>query len=116
MLGYNLPQSDYETWKKSSLYIAKVPVFPFSKFPGTKEVKGPEMKSTGEVMGIGLSSKEAFAKAMIALGKDESKENKDYYKTLSSSLFANKMLAIQKIYCLQSCFKFPSIYRNKTNH
>ncbi|MDR0498990.1 MAG: carbamoyl-phosphate synthase large subunit [Holophagales bacterium] len=43
-------------------------VFPFSKFPGVDPVLGPEMKSTGEVMGIGESFGEAYAKALLASG------------------------------------------------
>jgi len=43
-------------------------VFPFTKFQGVDPILGPEMKSTGEVMGIGRSFAEAFAKGMIASG------------------------------------------------
>src|SRR5205085_7396501 len=43
-------------------------VFPFSKFPGVDVVLGPEMRSTGEVMGIDASFEIAFAKAQIAAG------------------------------------------------
>ena len=46
----------------------KEAVFPFSKFPGVDTLLGPEMKSTGEVMGIGPSFGAAFAKAQIAAG------------------------------------------------
>ena len=46
----------------------KEAVFPFVKFPGVDTVLGPEMKSTGEVMGIGDSFGEAFAKAELAAG------------------------------------------------
>ncbi len=46
----------------------KSPVFPWSKFPGVDTVLGPEMKSTGEVMGIADNFGEAFAKAQIAAG------------------------------------------------
>jgi carbamoyl-phosphate synthase large subunit len=46
----------------------KEAVFPFLKFPGVDTVLGPEMKSTGEVMGIGDSFGQAFAKAEIAAG------------------------------------------------
>ncbi|HEX7037835.1 MAG TPA: carbamoyl-phosphate synthase large subunit [Pseudomonadales bacterium] len=44
----------------------KESVFPFAKFPGVDPILGPEMKSTGEVMGIGESFGEAFAKATLA--------------------------------------------------
>ena len=46
----------------------KEAVFPFSKFPGVDTLLGPEMKSTGEVMGIGPSFGAAFAKAQISAG------------------------------------------------
>jgi carbamoyl-phosphate synthase large subunit len=46
----------------------KEAVFPFSKFPGVDPILGPEMKSTGEVMGTGDSFGSAFAKAVLAAG------------------------------------------------
>jgi carbamoyl-phosphate synthase large subunit len=50
-------------------YIAvKESVFPFARFPGTDPVLGPEMKSTGEVMGIAADFDIAFAKALIGAG------------------------------------------------
>src|SRR5437870_9895883 len=49
-------------------FYIKSPVFPFRKFPGVDPVLSPEMHSTGEVMGIGESFGEAYAKAMIAAG------------------------------------------------
>ncbi|CAA9509771.1 MAG: Carbamoyl-phosphate synthase large chain [uncultured Sphingomonas sp.] len=50
-------------------YIAiKGPVFPFARFPGTDPVLGPEMKSTGEVMGIDRDFDIAFSKAMLGSG------------------------------------------------
>jgi carbamoyl-phosphate synthase large subunit len=49
-------------------YFVKSPVFPWSKFPGVDTVLGPEMKSTGEVMGVGETFGEAFAKAQLAAG------------------------------------------------
>ena len=50
-------------------YYVKSPVFPWGKFPGVDTVLGPEMKSTGEVMGVADSFGEAFAKAQIAAGQ-----------------------------------------------
>jgi len=44
----------------------KVPVFPFSRFPGVDVILGPEMKSTGEVMGLDMSFAQAFAKSQLA--------------------------------------------------
>jgi carbamoyl-phosphate synthase large subunit len=49
-------------------YSVKEAVFPFIKFPGVDPLLGPEMKSTGEVMGIGESFGEAFAKSQLATG------------------------------------------------
>lgn len=50
-------------------YHVKESVFPFNKFPGVDPILGPEMKSTGEVMGVGDSFGEAFAKASLAAGE-----------------------------------------------
>jgi len=49
-------------------YCVKEAVFPFVKFPGVDTILGPEMKSTGEVMGVGMSFGEAFVKAQLAAG------------------------------------------------
>src|SRR5271167_3852181 len=52
-----------------SHYYVKSPVFPWGKFHGVDTVLGPEMKSTGEVMGVADNFGEAFAKAQIAAGQ-----------------------------------------------
>ncbi|MBS1198293.1 MAG: carbamoyl-phosphate synthase large subunit [Proteobacteria bacterium] len=49
-------------------YSVKEAVFPFNKFPGVDTILGPEMKSTGEVMGVGESFAEAFVKSQLAAG------------------------------------------------
>jgi carbamoyl-phosphate synthase large subunit len=49
-------------------YSVKEAVFPFIKFPGVDTILGPEMKSTGEVMGVGDSFAEAFLKSQLAAG------------------------------------------------
>ncbi|MDX9766358.1 MAG: carbamoyl phosphate synthase large subunit, partial [Ectothiorhodospiraceae bacterium] len=49
-------------------FSVKEAVFPFIKFPGVDPILGPEMKSTGEVMGMGRSFAEAFAKSQLAAG------------------------------------------------
>jgi carbamoyl-phosphate synthase large subunit len=51
-------------------YSVKEAVFPFIKFPGADTILGPEMKSTGEVMGVGLTFAEAFVKSQLAAGDD----------------------------------------------
>jgi carbamoyl-phosphate synthase large subunit len=50
-------------------YAVKSPVFPFNKFRGVDTILGPEMKSTGEVMGVSKSYGQAFAKAQLAAGQ-----------------------------------------------
>src|SRR5712692_8585225 len=59
-------RSDLDT---GSFYYVKSPVFPWSKFPGVDTVLGPEMKSTGEVMGVADNFGEAFYKAQLAAGQ-----------------------------------------------
>ncbi|HEY0263635.1 MAG TPA: carbamoyl-phosphate synthase large subunit [Granulicella sp.] len=51
-------------------FFVKSPVFPWGKFPGVDTVLGPEMKSTGEVMGVADNFGEAFAKAQLAAGQN----------------------------------------------
>ncbi len=51
-------------------YFVKSPVFPWGKFQGVDPVLGPEMRSTGEVMGVAATFGEAFAKAQIAAGQN----------------------------------------------
>ena len=58
--------TDLET---GDCYFVKSPVFPWNKFPGVDTVLGPEMKSTGEVMGVGDTFGEAFAKAQLSAGQ-----------------------------------------------
>ncbi len=50
-------------------FAVKSPVFPFNKFRGVDTILGPEMRSTGEVMGISSSFGQAFAKAQLAAGQ-----------------------------------------------
>jgi len=50
-------------------YYVKSPVFPWNKFAGVDTVLGPEMKSTGEVMGVAATFGEAFAKAQLSAGQ-----------------------------------------------
>jgi carbamoyl-phosphate synthase large subunit len=49
-------------------FFVKSPVFPFNKFPGVDPALGPEMRSTGEVMGVGANFGEAFGKAQLSAG------------------------------------------------
>ncbi|MCB9687171.1 MAG: carbamoyl-phosphate synthase large subunit [Alphaproteobacteria bacterium] len=54
--------------KGGDIFFIKAPVFPWRKFAGHDVLLGPEMRSTGEVMGVGWSFGEAYAKALIAAG------------------------------------------------
>ena len=68
MVGKTLPSQNITQEVNPSLYFVKESVFPFSKFRGADTVLGPEMKSTGEVMGIGKTFGEAYIKAQIGAG------------------------------------------------
>ncbi len=67
-----------------SHYCVKEPVFPFAKFRGADIILGPEMRSTGEVMGIDADFGVAFAKAMTAAGQDLPKEGKVFLSVRDS--------------------------------
>ena len=68
MLGIKLNTSYLNSLPLLKSYAVKAPVFPFHKFPGVDPILGPEMKSTGEVMGIGQKFGIAYAKALLAAG------------------------------------------------
>ena len=66
MIGVSLEEQQFLKEKVPHFYSVKEAVFPFGKFPGVDPILGPEMKSTGEVMGVGLSFAEAYGKAQMA--------------------------------------------------
>ncbi len=68
MVGESLAKQGYVNQRKPDYFSVKEAVFPFIKFPGADPILGPEMKSTGEVMGVGRSFGEAYAKAQLASG------------------------------------------------
>ena len=68
MMGRKLHEFGLESNHQPRQISCKTPVFPFVKFKGVPVYLGPEMKSTGEVMGIGDTFGEAFAKAQMAAG------------------------------------------------
>jgi len=70
MLGKTLKELGYQggLWKKQKLVGIKAPVFSMSKLTGVDTYLGPEMKSTGEVMGVDYTFEAALAKALIAAG------------------------------------------------
>jgi carbamoyl-phosphate synthase large subunit len=68
MAGAKLKELGLTTERVAKFFAVKESVFPFSKFPEADPILGPEMKSTGEVMGTGRSFGEAYAKAQLASG------------------------------------------------
>ena len=68
MVGETLAKQGYVNQRTPEYYSVKEAVFPFIKFPGADPILGPEMKSTGEVMGVGRTFGEAYAKAQLASG------------------------------------------------
>ncbi len=68
MVGKSLRQQDCIGQVIPDFVSVKESVFPFAKFQGVDPILGPEMKSTGEVMGIGKTFAEAFAKGMVGAG------------------------------------------------
>ena len=65
MAGQTLAEQQVEHEILPPYFSVKEAVFPFAKFPGVDPILGPEMKSTGEVMGVGKSFAEAFHKAIL---------------------------------------------------
>ncbi len=68
MVGQSLNKQGVEREVIPPYFSVKEAVFPFIKFPGVDPILGPEMKSTGEVMGVGESFAEAFSKSQLASG------------------------------------------------
>jgi carbamoyl-phosphate synthase large subunit len=68
MAGQTLTTQGVTTEVTPSYFSVKEAVFPFNKFPGVDPILGPEMKSTGEVMGVGKTFGEAFIKSQLGAG------------------------------------------------
>ncbi len=68
MAGMSLDQQGIHDEVIPGHFSVKEAVFPFIKFPGVDTLLGPEMKSTGEVMGVGRTFPEAFVKSQLAAG------------------------------------------------
>jgi len=66
MAGKSMSELELNNMARPGFYSVKEAVFPFIKFPGVDTILGPEMKSTGEVMGVGRSFAEAFVKSQLA--------------------------------------------------
>ncbi len=70
MAGKTLVEQGFTREIIPSYFCVKEAVFPFNKFPGIDPILGPEMKSTGEVMGVGATFAEAYAKAQLGAGDE----------------------------------------------
>ena len=68
MIGISLKEQRVKSESSHEFFAVKGPVFPFNKFPDSDPILGPEMKSTGEVMGTGSSFGEAYIKSQHAAG------------------------------------------------
>ncbi|HEY9101285.1 carbamoyl-phosphate synthase large subunit [Chitinimonas sp.] len=69
MVGQSLPEQGMVGEVIPPYYSVKEAVFPFIKFPGVDSILGPEMKSTGEVMGVGDTFAEAYVKSQLGAGE-----------------------------------------------
>lgn len=69
MAGQSLDEQGFTNEVIPPYYSVKEVVVPFAKFQGVDPIRGPEMRSTGEVMGVGESFEEAYAKANLACGQ-----------------------------------------------
>ena len=69
MAGQSLKAQGYTNEVIPPYYSVKEVVVPFAKFQGVDPIRGPEMRSTGEVMGVGESFEEAYAKANLGCGQ-----------------------------------------------
>ena len=68
MVGRTLREQGVSDPPRPAYFSVKQSVFPFSRFPGADPILGPEMKSTGEVMGVGTSFAKAYARAQEGAG------------------------------------------------
>ena len=69
MVGQSLKDQGFTKEIIPKTFAVKEAIFPFNKFPGVDPILGPEMKSTGEVMGVGKTFAEAYAKAQMGAGE-----------------------------------------------
>ena len=77
-LGKKLKDYKLKKWSTNNHIAVKKPVFPFNKFPNENIFLGPEMKSTGEVMGIAPEFGDAFSKAIMGDGNQLPKKGKAF--------------------------------------
>ena len=79
MVGQSLKSQKVTKEVIPPYYSVKEAVFPFIKFPGVDTILGPEMKSTGEVMGVGATFAEAFVKSQLGASTKTAKRRPGIY-------------------------------------
>jgi carbamoyl-phosphate synthase large subunit len=84
MVGQTLDSQGIKNEVVPQYYSVKEAVFPFNKFPGVDTILGPEMKSTGEVMGVGKTFGEAFVKSQLGAGVKLPKSGKVFLSIKNS--------------------------------
>ncbi|MBP3195163.1 MAG: carbamoyl-phosphate synthase large subunit [Cardiobacteriaceae bacterium] len=92
MTGKSLPSQGITAAVNPRRYAVKEAVFPFAKFHNVDPILGPEMKSTGEVMGIGDTFSEAFGKAVRATGENLPKAGCNVFLSVKD---ADKPMAVE---------------------
>jgi carbamoyl-phosphate synthase large subunit len=85
MLGHRLDEYKLPSYRDLNYVTVKSSVFPFDKLKGVDAILGPEMKSTGEIMGIDQAFGMAFYKAQLAAGCDFRLKNKTVYVTVKDA-------------------------------
>ena len=85
MAGISLKSQGFEKEIIPPYFSVKEAVFPFRKFPGVDTILGPEMKSTGEVMGVGNNFGEAFLKSQLASSSELPKPGGRAFVSVRSS-------------------------------
>ncbi|HJV80777.1 carbamoyl-phosphate synthase large subunit [Noviherbaspirillum sp.] len=84
MVGQSLESQGIRNEVVPKYFSVKEAVFPFNKFPGVDTILGPEMKSTGEVMGVGKTFGEAFVKSQLGAGVKLPKSGKVFLSVKNS--------------------------------
>lgn len=95
MLGFSLASQGLLKMRIPPYYAVKAPVFPFDRFLGTDPILGPEMKSTGEVMGVGKTFAHAYAKAQLAANMPPIKVGRAFISVREEDKIHAVQLAIQ---------------------
>ncbi len=99
MVGQSLQEQGFLSEIIPKTFAVKEAIFPFNKFPGVDPILGPEMKSTGEVMGVGKTFAEAYAKAQMGAGEFFEKKGNAFLSVRDAdkphiAAVASKLLAL----------------------